>query len=98
MVTLFKDLYESLPMFGMISQIFNKALLLSTSEKTSIHINLIVRDSFTANLIKFTLIYLNPLTATDETRHKNDFFPWPIRGCHAMARSLLFLLVLYVKY
>ena len=44
-------------------------------KKTFIHINLIVRDSFTANLIKFTLTYLNPLTATDETRHKKDFFP-----------------------
>jgi len=69
-------------------------------KRTFNHINLTVRDSFTANLIKFTPIYLNPLTATDETRHKKDFFfPWPIRGCRAMTRrSFLFLLVLYVKY
>jgi len=79
MVTLFKDLYEPLRMFGLLSQIFNKAFLLSTNGKTFIHISLIARDSFTANIIKFALIYLNPLTATDETQER-FFFRGPLRA------------------
>jgi hypothetical protein len=33
MVTLFKDLYEPLRMFELLSQMFNEALLISTNEK-----------------------------------------------------------------
>jgi len=33
MATLFEDLYEPLRMFGLLSQTFNTALLLSTNEK-----------------------------------------------------------------
>jgi len=56
-------MYEPLRTFGLLSQVFNKPLLLSTNEKkkTFIHINLIVIDSFAANLIKFTLIHFNLL-------------------------------------